>query len=232
MSNKKHLIIVIEGIDGSGKETQSKLLKENLIRDNQKVIVQSFPNYQSEGCQPVKLYLKGALGEKATDVNAYQSSVLFAVDRFCTMRQLTQSLESNSIIIFDRYVSSNMLHQGGKIQDKKELEKFLKWLDNFEFNTMALPRPDIIFFLNMPVEKSIELAHHRMKLKTGDEKDIHECDNSHLLHAYETGKYICDMFNWSKIEYCKENGELKSPEEISNEIYMKVKKKISEKFGN
>lgn len=223
-SKKKGKIIVIEGIDGSGKQTQSKLLTEYLKQKNKSVQLQSFPNYESQSAGPVKMYLGGELSHSANEINAQQSSVLFAVDRFCTMKVLSRKITNDTIMIFDRYVSSNMLHQGGKIKDRQELVKFLQWLDDFEFNTMGLPKPDIVFFLDMPPNKSMELAHKRSELKAGTKEDIHEKDSSHLLHAYDTGKFIANMFGWHIVNCVNEKGELRVASEISQDIINEVNK--------
>ena len=196
--NSKPLYLVIEGIDGAGKETQTRLLKEYLKSVGKKVITQSFPNYGTDGCKPVQMYLDGKLSKTADEINAYQSSVLFAVDRFCTMTQLIKNIDNDSVVVFDRYVSSNMLHQGGKIHNDEELEKFLKWLENFEFEVMKIPRPDKIFFLSVPPEISMKLIQQRKGLKSQTEKDIQESDENHLKNAYDTGRKISKMFNWEK----------------------------------
>ena len=138
MEQEKPIYLVIEGIDGAGKETQTRLLKEYLKSLGKNVITQSFPNYGTDGCKPVQMYLDGKLSKTANEVNAYQSSVLFAVDRFCTMTQLIKNITKDSVVVFDRYVSSNMLHQGGKIHNDEDLEKYLKWLENFEFEVMKI----------------------------------------------------------------------------------------------
>ena len=126
MQQNKPIYLVIEGIDGAGKQTQTSLLKEYLKSLGKKVVTQSFPNYGSDGCKPVQLYLDGKLSKTANEVNAYQSSVLFAVDRFCTMTQLKKTIDNDSVVVFDRYVSSNMLHKGGTINNDEELESFLE----------------------------------------------------------------------------------------------------------
>lgn len=221
-----NLIVVIEGIDGSGKQTQTELLQKYLTGINKKVILQSFPNYESDSAKPVKMYLSGKLSKTADEINAYQSSVLFAVDRFCTLKELSQKIEKDTIILFDRYVSSNMLHQGGKINDDNELEKFLNWLDDFEYNLMKLPRPDIIFFLDMPPHKSIELAKKRAEYKGGMQKDIHEQDKNHITHAYEAGMKIAKKYGWSIIHCVNEKDEIKTLEEIHKEIVEIVKTKL------
>ena len=190
----KPYYLVIEGIDGAGKETQTRLLKEYLKSIGKKVITQSFPNYGTDGCKPVQMYLDGKLSKTADEINAYQSSVLFAVDRFCTMTQLIKNIDNDSVVVFDRYVSSNMLHQGGKIHNEEDLEKYLKWLENFEFEVMKIPRPDKIFFLSVPPK-----------------------------NAYETGRKISKMFGWEIIDCVdKEKNEMRSKEDISKEIQEKV----------
>ena len=193
MKQSKPLYLVIEGIDGAGKQTQTNLLKEYLKSIGKKVITKSFPDYGSDGCKPVQMYLDGKLSKTANEVNAYQSSVLFAVDRFCTMTQLKKNIDNDSVVVFDRYVSSNMLHQGGKIHNDEELEKFLKWLEEFEFEVMKIPKPDKIFFLSVPPEISLKLIAERNaknQLKSKTEKDIQESDENHLKNAYETGRKI------------------------------------------
>ena len=224
----KPIIIVIEGIDGNGKQTQTSLLKNYLLTKNIPVTSQSFPNYSSDSSGPVKMYLGGQLSSSANEIKAYQSSVLFAVDRFCTIKLLFQQpFQENSILIFDRYVSSNMLHQGGKIEDTNELETFLNWLDDLEYNIMCLPRPDITIFLDMPPQASIALAAQRKELKTGTKEDIHEKDSSHLIHAYNTGKYIANKYKWDIINCVNEKNELRSEEEIHKDIINLIRNKVS-----
>lgn len=211
-------IVVIEGIDGSGKETQSKLLFEYLKEKGEKVIHQSFPNYNSPSAAPVQMYLNGELSSSAEQVDAYQSSVLFATDRFCTIKKLLKNENDFSYMILDRYVSSNMLHQGGKIKSKMELMTFTQWVDHFEFEVMKIPRPDIILYLYMPFEKTLELMRNRHELKAGTSQDIHEKDKDHLLNAHQTGEVLSKMFNWKIINCLNKKNELKTPEEISLEI--------------
>lgn len=209
----KGKIIVIEGTDGSGKATQAKLLFEFLKSKGENVILQSFPNYESLSSGPVKMYLSGELGENANDFSAYQSSVLFAVDRLCTMQKLKNHIENGGIVVMDRYVQSNMIHQAGKIKDEKERDKFLNWLNDFEFEILSLPKADEVLFLDVPVEVSKRLANERKNLKAGTKKDIHENDRSHLQNAYYAGKYVAKKFGW-KVINCTKDGQIKSIEEI------------------
>ena len=222
MKQNKPLYLVIEGIDGAGKETQTRLLKEYLKSLGKKVVTQSFPNYGSDGCKQVQMYLDGKLSKTANEVNAYQSSVLFAVDRFCTMTQLNKTIDNDSVVVFDRYVSSNMLHQGGKIHNDAELEKFLKWLEEFEFEVMKIPRPDKIFFLSVPPEISMKLIAERKNLKSMTEKDIQESDENHLKNAFQTGTKISKMFGWEVIDCVDhEKNYIRSKEDISKVIQSK-----------
>lgn len=190
-------IIVIEGTDGSGKQTQSTKLYERLKAEGIDVIKQSFPNYDSQSSAPVKMYLGGELCEQADELNAYQSSSLFAVDRLCTyQKDLKAHYEAGGVIILDRYTQSNMLHQACKIKDLQESEKFLAWLEDFEFNKLQLPKPNKVIFLDMPPKMSIKLAHERKDLKAGTTQDIHEKDARHLNQAYKTGKDIAEKYGW------------------------------------
>ena len=215
-------IIVIEGTDGSGKKTQAAKLFERLKAEGYNVIQTSFPNYDSPSSAPVKMYLNGELGEHASDLDAYQTSVLFAVDRMCTMIGLREFYSRGGIIILDRYVSSNMTHQAGKISDKEKRDEFLQWLDKLEFETLKLPRADKIVFLDVPVEISKKLANQRKELKAGTKQDIHEKDKDHLQHAYEAGIYCAHKFKWDIIS-CVKGDEMMSPDAISERVYASVK---------
>lgn len=215
-------IIVIEGTDGSGKQTQTDRLYKKLKSIGVNVVRQSFPNYESNSSAPVKMYLGGELCKTANELDAMQTSSLFAVDRLCTyQKDLKAHYEAGGVIIFDRYVESNMLHQAGKIKDTNERDKFLEWLDDFEFNKLKLPRANKVIFLDIPPRKSIELAHARGELKNGEKQDIHEQDTEHLINAYNSGKYVAEKYGWQVIE-CMNGENLKTIEEISKEIFSKI----------
>ena len=215
---KMGYIIVIDGTDGCGKQTQSKALFERLTALGLPVRLQSFPNYDSPSTGPVKMYLGGEFGDDKS-MDAYQASVLYAVDRLCTYTQdLKNFYENGGIIVMDRYVQANMLHQACKIGDKKEVDKYLKWLDSLEFGDLKLPRANRVLFLDVPVEVSHRLMEERGIHKTGTAKDIHEQNAEHLRKAYESGKYCASKMNWDVID-CTNNGNMKSIEEISNMIW-------------
>lgn len=213
-------IIVIEGTDGSGKKTQTDKLYERLLADGYNVRKQSFPNYDSPSASPVKMYLNGDFGSSDMSLDAYQASTLYAVDRLCTYnKDLKEFYNNDGIILFDRYVESNMLHQAGKIRDLGEVERFLNWLDNLEFNTLKLPRANKVIFLDVPVEKSIELAKSRGEYKSNTTKDIHESNADHLLHAYNSGKYVSVKYSWKVVSCLDAENNLRSIDDISDEIY-------------
>lgn len=216
-------IVVIEGTDGSGKQTQANLVYEELVKRGVAVKKHSFPSYESPSSGPLKMYLGGELSKCADEIDAYQASSLFAVDRLCTMLQYKVLLEQGCVLILDRYVQSNMIHQAGKIANLKERDGFLEWLNEFEFEILKLPKADKVIFLDVPVETSKRLANERTSLKCGEKKDIHESDMHHLENAYNAGKYVAKKFNWTIIS-CTENGKLKSIEEIHKLIMKEIKK--------
>lgn len=213
-------IIVIEGTDSSGKETQSKKIFERLLKENKKVRKLSFPNYDSPACEPVKMYLVGAFGNKALDVNPYPVSTMFAIDRYASYKMDWEKFyNEDGIIITDRYTTSNMVHQASKIKEDKEKNEYLNWLEDLEYEKIGIPRPDIVIFLNMPVEMAAKLMAERKNKITGEEKkDIHEQDLNYLKESYINACNIAKQYNWQEIK-CVENERLKTIEEINDEIY-------------
>ena len=215
----KGIIISIEGTDGAGKHTQQTLLGSSLKEKGYNIFNQSFPNYESDSSAPVKMYLAGEFGESANCLNAYEASSLYAVDRLCTYKKtIKPHYDNGEIILLDRYVQSNFIHQCSKISDENEREKYLKWVQEFEFDTLNLPRPDLVFFIEMPVEKSIELAKARENYKSGTQKDIHETDTSYLEKSYNNGLSLAKKFGWTLIHCVDENDNVKTIEQIHSEI--------------
>lgn len=220
-------LFVIDGTDGSGKQTQFQKLQESLTKDGIDYKVVSFPNYDSPSSSLVKMYLSGEFGENAKEISPYIASTFYAADRYATFQTgYKKYYEDGGIILADRYTTANMVHQAGKIKDEKEREKFLNWLWDFEFNLYGLPVPNEVFFLNMPVEKSIELMKDREnKFTHQDKKDIHERDINHLKDAYEAACDVSKKYNWYEIK-CVKNNEIRTIEDIHQEIYKEVKKHI------
>ena len=220
-------IIVIEGTDSSGKETQTKLLYERIKKVNEKTIKISFPNYDSLACEPVKMYLAGAFGTDAVKVNPYPVSTMYAIDRYASYKQdWGKSYEEGYIIVTDRYVTSNMIHQASKIQSEEEKEEYLKWLIDLEYKKNQIPEPDIVIFLKMPIDKAKELMENRNnKIDGSMKKDIHEINEDYLKKSYKNATEISQKFNWYEVE-CVENNRIKSIEEINDEIFKKIEKLI------
>ena len=218
-------LIVIEGTDSSGKETQTRKLYERLEKEITNVRKLSFPNYKSPACEPVKMYLAGAFGDNALDINPYPVSTMFAIDRYASYKMEWEKFyQDGGIIVTDRYTTSNMVHQASKIESIDKKNEYLDWLEELEYSKMGIPRPDLIIFLNMPIETAAELMAQRKNKITGEDiKDIHEKDISYLKKSYENACNIAKKYNWLEIK-CVENGRLKTIDEIGEEIFSVVKK--------
>lgn len=220
-------LFVIDGTDGSGKQTQLGELKNRLNKEKIDYRVVSFPNYDSKTSTLVKMYLSGEFGTNSKEISPYIASTFYAADRYATYQtELKEYYENGGLILADRYTTSNMIHQAGKIQDKEERDKFLKWLWDFEFNLYKLPIPTEVFFLNMPVEKSLELIANRdNKFTHSSKKDIHESDKNHLIDAYSAACDVAKDYNWYEVK-CVKDDKIRTIEDIHEEIYNEIKKHI------
>ena len=223
-------LFVIDGTDGSGKQTQFELLKQHLEKDGIDYRTVSFPNYDSPSSSLVKMYLSGEFGENAKDVSPYIASTFYAADRYATFKkELKEYYDKGGVILADRYTTANMVHQAGKITDETEREKFLNWLFDLEFNIYGLPVPTKVFFLNMPPEKVKELIKDREnKFTHATVKDIHERDEQHLQDAYNAACSLVNKYDWEEIKCVKENS-IRTREDIHNEIYRSVNEEIQKK---
>ena len=220
-------LFVIDGTDGSGKQTQFNKLKERFEKENIEYRVASFPNYDNPSSSLVKMYLSGDFGENAKDVSPYIASTFYAADRYATYKTgFEKFYNDGGIVLVDRYTTSNMIHQAGKIQDEEEREKFLKWLWDFEFNLYGIPVPTKTFFLNMPTDVAIKLMEARENKFTHTQaKDIHERDTGHLRDSYNAAVSLVDKYDWTEIK-CVDNDRLKTIDEIHEEIWEQIKKYI------
>lgn len=220
-------LFVIDGTDGSGKQTQFEKLKERLSKDGVEYKTVSFPNYDSPSSSLVKMYLSGEFGTNAQEISPYIASTFYAADRYATFQTgYKKYYEDGGIILADRYTTANMVHQAGKIKDKKERDKFLKWLWDFEFKLYGLPIPTEVFFLNMPTEKALELMKDRKnKFDENAKKDIHERNETHMRDAYKAACDVAKDYNWFEIKCMKDN-KLRTIDDIHEEIYNEVKKHI------
>ena len=218
-------LIIIEGTDGSGKQTQTELLYKKLceIKGEENIKKLSFPNYESKASEPVKMYLAGEFGKNIDSVNAYEASLFFYLDIYASYKKDWEYFYKNGgIIISDRYTTSNMVHQSPKINNEKERKKYLEWLTDLEWDKIGLPKPDMVFFLDVPFEFSQKLIKERNNKITGEEKkDIHESDKEYLKNAYDLSKEPAKEYNWVIIS-CVKDDKLKSIEEINNEIMEKI----------
>ena len=220
-------LFVIDGTDGSGKQTQFQKLQERLDKEGIEYKTGSFPNYDSPSSSLVKMYLSGEFGENAKDVSPYIASTFYAADRYATYKKdLEEYYNNGGLILADRYTTANMVHQAGKISDEKEREKFLNWLWDFEFNLYGLPVPTEAFFLNMPPEYAFKLMENRKnKFTHEDKKDIHERDKNHIIDSYNAACSLVDKYNWYEVKCVKED-KLRTIEDIHEEIYKEIKKHI------
>lgn len=217
--------IVIDGLDGCGKATQTELLKDALERKGKKVIKLSFPNYESDSSAAVKMYLNGKLGDNPSNLNPYMCGTFYAVDRF--IQYITDwkkylDEDDNTFIISDRYLSANIIHQGGKIESREDRLKYAKWCYEYECGLCGLPKEDLTILLTINPKTSQLLLNNRYN---GDEskKDIHELDLEYLCKCYErlleTYEDIQNLANWKHLscDSDSENG-VKSIEEIHLEV--------------
>ena len=227
--------IVFEGIDGSGKSTQAKLLVKKLAEEGYKVATIDFPQYGTKSAGLVDEYLNGKYGS-AKEVGPYRASIFFACDRYDASFKIRGWLNEDFFVVSDRYIGSNIGHQGGKIKDKKERRKYLKWLFNLEYKIFGIPKPDITFLLKVPLGISQKMTGKitdeakkaKKKLYLGDKKsDIHDGDLDHLKNA--EASYLDAAREFPKefiVIDCMKSGKLLSPELINKEVWKFVKKII------
>lgn len=217
-------LIVIEGTDSSGKETQTKKLFDRLEKLGINVRKISFPNYESPACEPVKMYLNGEFGDNALEINPYPVSTMYAIDRYSSYKKDWENFyKKGGIIVTDRYTTSNMVHQASKLEDEVAKNAYLEWLIDLEYVKMELPKPDMVIFLDMPIESIKKLIQNRKNKITGERvKDIHEKDMNYLLKSYNNACNIAKNQSWKRIS-CVKNGSIKGIDEIAEEIYEVIK---------
>lgn len=216
MANTKCKLIVIDGLDGSGKATQSKLLSDKLNTLGYRARTISFPDYESDSSSLVKMYLGGKLGSSPDDVNAYAASTFYAVDRVASyLNTWRADYESYDYIIADRYTTSNIIHQMAKVAED-ERDSYINWLFDFEYRRLELPAPDMVIFLDVDPAISQKLIFGRYG---GDEskKDIHESDVAYLLRCRTSAVYAIEHLGWKRID-CTEDGSMRTIEEIHDRI--------------
>ncbi|MBO5261488.1 MAG: deoxynucleoside kinase [Clostridia bacterium] len=215
--------IAIDGLDGSGKGTQSELLVQRLKKEGKRVRVLSFPVYENDSSLFVRMYLEGKLGSKPSDTNAYAASMFFGADRYVSYRQdWKKDIEDpDTIVVANRYTTANAVHQLSKLP-KEEWESFLAWLWDFEFEKLGLPEPDLVLYLELPPKLSLSLVKSRSG-ETGQKMDIHELDTEYMDKCYEAALYSCKKLGWRQIK-CYNGDEIRTREDIAEEIYKEVGK--------
>lgn len=219
-------LIVIEGSsDGVGKSVQYKLLIDRLLKDKEKVITtHHFPSYGTYQGRPVEEYLKGNYG-KISSLSPYFVNSLYAQDRAITwITGLKQEYDKGNIIVLDRYTTSSLIYQSSVIDNPKEKENFINYVYDYEYHKIGIPIPDLVIFLHVPFKLSRTLKGKRTS-NEGIKNDIHERDYEYLKKAYDTSIEIAKKYNWNFIE-CSSNNEMRSPEEIHEDIYKLVKEKF------
>ena len=213
-------LIVIEGTDGSGKSTQFKLLTARLEAENHAFQKLVFPQYAEPSSALIRMYLGGEFGTSPSDVNAYAASAFYAVDRYASYKKVWgQWYEDGGLVLSDRYTTSNAVHQASKVEDARQND-FLKWLYDFEYSKLGLPCPDLILYLDVPTDFT-EAMMRRREADTHTSADIHEQDMSYLATCRRTGKAAAEYYGWKVIE-CVRNGEMRTIEDIHEEIYRHV----------
>ena len=220
----KGKLIVLEGIDGSGKSAQYRRLCERLENDKIAYNHIVFPRYDRDSSALIRLYLGGAFGTKPGDVNAYAASTFYAVDRYASYCEDWGRLyENGGLIISDRYTTSNAVHQGSKLPDD-ELPDFFNWLTDLEYNKMGLPSPDLVIYLDVDLETSLRRMRRREQ-KTNTHADIHEKDTNYLARCLHTADMACRHYGWTRIPFMKDGVE-RETDEKNAEIYRIVREAL------
>lgn len=209
--------IAIDGLDGSGKHTQSELLVDYLHSRGMRVRKLDFPVYDSVSSVFVRMYLDGKFGASPDDTNAYAASMFFASDRYVSYVADWRDdyLDPDVVLVADRYTTANAIHQLSKLP-RSEWDGFIRWLCDFEFVKLALPTPDIVIFLELPAEVSVRMTSRR-SAETGRSLDIHELDPRFMERSHSAGVYASDMLGWSTV-HCADGDSMRSREDIFAEV--------------
>ena len=213
-------LIIFEGLDGSGKGTQTDLLCQALRAKGEEPMQITFPDYESDSSALVKMYLSGQFGQKPDDVNAYASSTFYAVDRFASYKtRWGDFYRRGGLVVSDRYTTSNAVHQCSKLPPM-HWDGFLEWLFDFEYKKMGIPAPDAVVYLSVEVEVSQRLIAERYHGDT-NKMDIQEKDIEYLARSRAAAEYCARKLGWERIVCTKEeNGQrvMRSSDEIHAEV--------------
>lgn len=226
MKVSKGRLIVLEGLDGSGKATQTQILTDYLKSIGINAHKVTFPNYEDSSSALVKMYLNSEFGSSPEDVNSYAASSFYAVDRYASyMKYWGKLYHSGATIISDRYTTSNMIYQLSKL-DKSKWDEYISWLEDYEYVKLGIPRPDLTIYLDMPIEVSQRFMSQRYD---GEEskKDLHERNIDFLEKARKSALYAANKLRWMVIPCSKDNSTPNSINEVHNMIKAAVKGEIS-----
>lgn len=229
MKKRKGKLIVIDGTDGSGKTTQVGLLTERLKKEGYKIKVVDFPEYYKNFFGK---FIGHCLSEQYynwLNIHPKIASVMYAADRWESSEEMRKWLKEGCIVVANRYVSANQIHQGGKIKSAKKRADFMKWLNEMEYEVFKIPRPDLTLYLSLPINIVLQLLKDRDSSKMKREylkkkKDVHESDVNFLINSRKSAlKLEKEVPNFIKIE-CSEKGKIMSREQIHEKVYAEVKK--------
>jgi len=213
----KGKLIVLEGIDGSGKSSQYRRICARMENDGIDYNHIVFPRYDQDSSMLIRMYLRGDFGEKPSDVNAYTASTFYAADRYASFKtDWGEYYNNGGIILSDRYTTSNAVHQGSKLSDE-ELPAFFEWLYDLEYVKMGLPKPDLVIYLDVDIETSLARMKHRQD-STNTKADIHEKDVDYLTRCLHTAEKAADYYGWKRIPFMKD-GKERDILEKNDEIY-------------
>lgn len=227
MRNKKGKFIVIDGTDGSGKATQVALLSVRLRKEGYIVKNVDFPEYYKNFFGK---FIGHCLSEQYYNfvkVHPKIASVLYACDRFESKDDIEGWLKKGYVVIANRYVSANQIHQGGKIKSPKKRTEFIKWLDEMEYKVFKIPKPDVVFYLDLPIEISKNLIKERnqksLRNYLGSKKDVHEKDLDFLENSRKSALWLAKTQKYYKKVDCAGKKGIRTREDIHEEVYKKVK---------
>lgn len=223
----KGLFIMLEGTDGSGKNTQTELLLKKLKKDGYQAEQINFPQYGQRSAAMVEDYLNGKFGT-AEQVGPYRASILYAIDRYAAKKKINHWLRQGKIVISNRYVASNLGHQGGKILDDKQRKKYFAWNYDLEYNIFCIPKPDINIILHVTPEISQQLVDKKENrgYLNGKKRDIHEDDLEHLRRAEQTYLQLTSLYPEFTIIECVKNNKILPIDTIQKKIWQQIKSRL------
>lgn len=218
---KKGTLIVLEGTDGSGKSTQFEALCQRVQGAGLPFRRLVFPQYAEPSSALIRMYLAGEFGQKPGDVNPYAASAFYAVDRYASWKKVWQTqYEAGGLVLADRYTTSNAVHQASKLPET-EREAFLRWLSDFEYDRLGLPEPDIVLYLDLPTEASVQMLRER-EARTHTTADIHETDTAYLKACHEAAQAAARLWDWKTLNCLDKAGRLRPIQDIHEEIWQTV----------